>query len=106
MLALKPFAAKAQHSIGAALAEFRQAEPGMQVDAAVTALRLVDIEYDSKIMRIVAEAEGNVRVAVSSLPRHCWIAAVGNEAAVYPQPTKTPATPARMLSFEPATSFV
>jgi hypothetical protein len=41
----------------------------MQVDAAVTALRLVDIEYDSKILRIVAEAEGNVRVAVSSLPR-------------------------------------
>ena len=69
MLDLKPFAANAQHSIGAALAEFRQAEPGMQVDAAVTALRLVDIEYDSKILRIVAEAEGNVRVAVSSLPR-------------------------------------
>jgi len=69
MLDLKPFAANAQESIGAVLAEFRQAEPGMQVDAAVTALRLVDIEYDSKILRIVAEAEGNVRVAVSSLPR-------------------------------------
>jgi hypothetical protein len=69
MIDLKPFAANAQESIGAALAEFRQAEPGMQVDAAVTALRLVDIEYDSKILRIVAEAEGNVRVAVSSLPR-------------------------------------
>ena len=69
MLDLKPFAANAQESIGSVLAEFRQAEPGMQVDAAVTALRLVDIEYDSKILRIVAEAEGNVRVAVSSLPR-------------------------------------
>ena len=69
MIDLKPFAANAQESIGAVLAEFRQAEPGMQVDAAVTALRLVDIEYDSKILRIVAEAEGNVRVAVSSLPR-------------------------------------
>jgi hypothetical protein len=69
MVDLKPFAANAERSIGAALADFRQAEPGMQVDAAVTGLRLVDIEYDSKILRIVAEAEGNVRVAVSALPR-------------------------------------
>jgi hypothetical protein len=69
MVDLKPFAANAGQSIGAALAEFRQAEPGMQVDAAVTGLRLVDIEYDSKILRIVAEAEGSVRVAVSALPR-------------------------------------
>jgi hypothetical protein len=66
---LRPFAAGAQQSIGAALAEFRQAEPGVQVDAAVTGLRLVDIAYDSKILRIVAEAEGTVRAAVTSLPR-------------------------------------
>jgi hypothetical protein len=66
---LKPFAANAQSSIGAALAEFRQAEPGVRVDAAVTGLRLVDIEYDSKILRIVADAEGTVQVAVTSLPR-------------------------------------
>ena len=66
---LKPFAANAQQSIGAALAEFRQAEPGVQVDAAVTGLRLVDIEYDSKILRIVADAEGTVQAAVTSLPR-------------------------------------
>ena len=32
----------AQQNIGAALAEFRQAEPGVQVDAAMTGLRLVD----------------------------------------------------------------
>jgi hypothetical protein len=66
---LKPFAASAQQSIGAALAEFRQAEPGVQVDAAVTGLRLVDIEYDAKILRIVAEATGTVQAAVTALPR-------------------------------------
>jgi hypothetical protein len=66
---LKPFAVSAQQSIGAALAEFRQTEPGVRVDAAVTGLRLVDIQYDSKILRIVAEAEGTVQAAVTSLPR-------------------------------------
>ena len=66
---LKPFAANAQQSIGAALAEFREAEPGVQVDAAVTGLRLVDIAYDAKILRIVAEAQGTVQAAVTALPR-------------------------------------
>ncbi|HUI96868.1 MAG TPA: DUF4403 family protein [Xanthobacteraceae bacterium] len=65
---LKPFAASAQQSIGAALAEVRAAEPGMRVDAAITGLRLVGIEYDAKILRIVAEAQGTVQAAVTSLP--------------------------------------
>src|SRR3984957_8222504 len=66
---LKPFAASAQQSIGAALAEFRQAEPGLQVDANITSLQLVEIEYDAKILRIVAEAQGTVQAAVTALPK-------------------------------------
>jgi hypothetical protein len=66
---LKPFAVSAQQGIGAALAEFRQAEPGVRVDAAVTGLRLVDLEYDAKILRIVAEAQGTVAAAVTALPK-------------------------------------
>jgi hypothetical protein len=66
---LKPFAASAQQSIGSALAEFRQAEPGLQVDATITGLQLVDIEYDAKILRIVAEAQGTVQAAITSLPK-------------------------------------
>jgi hypothetical protein len=66
---LKPFAASAQKSIDAALADFRQAEPGVRVDAAVTGLRLVDIEYDAKILRIVAEAQGTAHATVTQLPR-------------------------------------
>ena len=61
MIDLKPFAASAQQSIGAALAEFREAQPGVQVDATITGLQLVDIEYDAKILRIVAEAEAPCR---------------------------------------------
>ena len=66
---LKPFAANAQQSIGAALAEAARAEPGVQVDVAVTGLRLVDIAQDSKILRIVAEAEGTAQAVVTALPK-------------------------------------
>jgi hypothetical protein len=65
---LKPFAANARKSIEGAIADFRKSEDGVRVDAAVTALRLAAIEYDSKTLRVIAEADGNVRVSVSKLP--------------------------------------
>jgi hypothetical protein len=65
---LKPFAANARRSIEAAIADFRTPQPGVQVDAAITELRLAGIEFDAKTLRIVAEAEGSVKVAVSALP--------------------------------------
>jgi hypothetical protein len=65
---LKPFAASARKSIEGAIADFRQQQDGVRVDAAVTGLRLVGIEFDSKMLRVIAEADGNVRVAVSKLP--------------------------------------
>ncbi len=65
---LKPFAASAQKSIAAAIAEFRSREGGVRVDAAVTAMRLVGIEFDAKTLRVVAEADGTVAVAVNALP--------------------------------------
>jgi hypothetical protein len=34
----------------------------------VTELRLAGIEYDAKTLRIVAEAEGTAKVAISALP--------------------------------------
>jgi hypothetical protein len=66
---LKPFAASAQQSIGAALAEFREAQPDLQIDATITNLQLVDIEYDAKILRIVAEAQGTMHAAITTLPK-------------------------------------
>jgi hypothetical protein len=65
---LKPFAADARAKIGAAIAEFRQNSEGVRVDAAVTELKLEAIEFDSATLRIVAEAGGTVKVAVSQLP--------------------------------------
>ena len=65
---LNPFALSARKSIEAALADFRKSADGVRVDAAVTALRLVGIEFDAKTLRVIAEADGTVRVAVTSLP--------------------------------------
>jgi hypothetical protein len=42
----------------------------VRVDTAITGLRLVEIAFDSKILRVIAEADGNARVAVSRLPVH------------------------------------
>ncbi len=65
---LKPFAADARQKIGAALAEFRRNGEGVRADAAINELRLVGIEFDSKTLRVIAEAAGTVKVAVTELP--------------------------------------
>jgi hypothetical protein len=65
---LKPFAANARRSIEAALADFRKSERDLQVEAEITELRLAGIEYDAKTLRIIAEAEGTAKVAISALP--------------------------------------
>ncbi len=65
---LKPFADDARSKIAAALTEFRKANDGVRVDAAVNGLRLTGIEFDAHILRVIAEANGTVRVAVSKLP--------------------------------------
>jgi len=65
---LKPFAANARTSIEKAIADFRQQSDGVSVEAAVTGLRLSEITFDSRTLRVIAEAEGNVRAAVSKLP--------------------------------------
>jgi hypothetical protein len=66
---LKPFAQSARKNLEAAAADMRQTAPGVRVDAAVTALRLAGIEFDAKTLRIIAEADGTVRVAVTALPQ-------------------------------------
>jgi hypothetical protein len=65
---LVPLAANARKSIEAAISDFRKSADGVRVDAAVTSLRLVGIEFDAKTLRVIAEADGTVRVAVSALP--------------------------------------
>jgi Domain of unknown function (DUF4403) len=64
---LKPFADNARRSIEAAMADFRTVAAGVRADVNITDLRLLDIEFDAKTVRVIAEANGTANVAVSSL---------------------------------------
>ena len=64
---LKPFAASAQKSIETALNDFRQPVDGVEVEAGITGLRLVGVEFDSKTLRVTAEAQGIARALVRKI---------------------------------------
>jgi hypothetical protein len=64
---LVPLAANARKSIEAAISDFRKSADGVRVEAAVTGLRLVGIAFDAKMLRVIAEADGTVAVAVTKL---------------------------------------
>jgi hypothetical protein len=65
---LKPFAADALKKIDGALADFTKVADGVRVDASVDQLRLTGIAFDSRTLRVIAEAEGTAKVAVTKLP--------------------------------------
>jgi hypothetical protein len=65
---LKPFASNAQKKIAAAISDFQKNEDGVRVAAEVTSLRLADIAFDSKTLRVIAEAQGTINVYVTALP--------------------------------------
>jgi len=64
---LKPFIATARKSIEAAIADFQKPVDGVEVEAAITGLRLTGIEFDSSILRVTAEADGTARALVRKL---------------------------------------
>jgi hypothetical protein len=64
---LKQFAASARNSIEAALAEFQKPADGVEVEAAITELRLTGIAFDSTTLRVAAEADGTARALVRKL---------------------------------------
>ncbi|MBR0942064.1 MULTISPECIES: DUF4403 family protein [Bradyrhizobium] len=66
-LDLKPIAANAREKIAAAIADYQKSEDGLKVDAKIDSLTLADIAFDSKTLRIVAEAGGSLNVYVTKL---------------------------------------
>ncbi len=64
---LAPMAANARKSMAAAMADFRKRTDSVRVDAELVDLRLVDLEFDAKTVRVITEAEGTVRAAVLKL---------------------------------------
>jgi hypothetical protein len=65
---LKPFASNAQKKIAAVIADFQTNEDGVRVAAEITSLRLADIAFDSRTLRVIAEAEGAMNVYLTALP--------------------------------------
>jgi hypothetical protein len=65
---LKPFATNAQKKIAAAIADFQKNEDGVRVAAEITSLQLADIAFDSRTLRVIAEAQGTINVYVTALP--------------------------------------
>ena len=64
---LKPYAASARTGIEAVVADFDKQDDGVNAGAAVTDLRLSGLEFDSKTLRVIAEAEGTVKIAVTKM---------------------------------------
>jgi Domain of unknown function (DUF4403) len=65
---LKPLASNAQKRIATVIADFQKNEDGIRVAAEITTLRLAGIAFDSKTLRVIAEANGAINVSVTALP--------------------------------------
>jgi hypothetical protein len=64
---LKPFTTNAQKKIAAAISDFQKNEDGVRVEAQINSLRLADIAFDSKTLRVIAESEGSINVYITAL---------------------------------------
>jgi hypothetical protein len=65
---LKPFLGNAQKMVASAISDLQKNEDGVRVAAEITSLNLADIAYDSKTLRIIAEATGTINVTVAAVP--------------------------------------
>jgi hypothetical protein len=66
---LKPFAANAKTKIAEAIADYQKSEDGVRVESKINDLRLADIAFDAKTLRVIAQAEGSINVSVTKLPK-------------------------------------
>lgn len=66
-LDLKPIAANAREKIAAVIADYQKSEDGLKVEANISSLILSDIAFDSKTLRVIAEAGGSLNVSVTKL---------------------------------------
>jgi hypothetical protein len=65
---LKPFATNVQKKIAAVISDFQKNEDGVRVAADITSVRLAGIAFDSKTLRVIAVAEGAIKVSLTTLP--------------------------------------
>ena len=68
MVDLKPFASNAQKKIAEVVADLQKNDDGVKIQADINAIRLSDIAYDAKTLRVIAEAQGAITAVVTKLP--------------------------------------
>jgi hypothetical protein len=64
---LAPITDGIRKNIAATVTEFRKRTDSVRVDADIVDLRLVDLDFDAKTLRIIAEVDGTLRVNVTKL---------------------------------------
>ena len=65
---LKPFLGNAKKMVATAISDLQKNEDGVRVAAEITSLDLADIAFDSKTLRVIAEATGTINVSITALP--------------------------------------
>jgi hypothetical protein len=65
---LKPMLGDAQKMVSNAISELQKNENGVRVTAEITRLQLADVAFDSKTLRVIAEAAGTINVVITTLP--------------------------------------
>lgn len=65
---LKAFVGNARRRIASAIFDLRQNQDGIRVAAEITTIRLADITFDSRTLRVIAKAEGAINVYMTALP--------------------------------------
>ncbi|NVN87514.1 MAG: DUF4403 family protein [Rhodopseudomonas sp.] len=70
---LKPAATNAQRRIGTMIAEYQKNEDGIRIASEISGLRLADLAFDARIMRVTTQAEGMLEVTVTKLPAELQI---------------------------------
>jgi hypothetical protein len=64
---LFPLASNVRKNIETAIDDFRKNAEGIRVDASINDIRLADLEFDAKVLRVTVEAEGTAKVTVMKL---------------------------------------
>jgi hypothetical protein len=65
---LKPFADNVRARIAASISEFQRNDNGIRIDTDVSSLTLTEIAFDTKVLRVIATAEGTMSGYVNTLP--------------------------------------
>jgi uncharacterized protein DUF4403 len=65
---LKPMLGDTQKMVANAISDLQKNENGVRVTTEITRLQLADVAFDSKTLRVIAEAAGTINIVITALP--------------------------------------